>query len=174
MVLRPDCNFLTEYAERGRFPSPVFMDCVDRLINRPLDEYIKADIGDADYIMVRGGKASQKTSRSKTARVQRVAGKPHMTIYNPAYDYGDKQLSAEIPEWRGYAEGFERTACWCCPFQKKAQWDALRRCYPFLWEELRDMFATVEYPLVDGDHHPDYVRRYWVDEHGVDVRWRAT
>lgn len=35
VVLRPDCNFLTEYAERGRFPSPVFMDCVDRLINRP-------------------------------------------------------------------------------------------------------------------------------------------
>lgn len=28
--------------------------------------------------------------------------------------------------------------------------------------------------VVDGDHHPDYVRRYWVDEHGVDVRWRAT
>lgn len=170
-VLRPDYNFLTEYAAKGRFPNPVFMDCVQKLVNKPMDDYIKGLIGDADYIMVRGGKKTQKTSRSKTARLQRVEGKPHMTIYNPAYDYTEEQLGADVPLWRGYAEGFERTACWCCPFQKKPQWDALKRCYPLLWEETRRIFETCAYPRIEGDGHPRYVERYWVEEHGVDVRW---
>lgn len=170
-VIRPDCNFLTEYVDRGRFPSPVFMDCVEKLVNRPIDEYIKGEIGDAPYILVRGGKASQKTSRSNTARLQRVKGKPNMTIYNPAYDYDAKQLEVDVPMWRGYEEGFDRTACWCCPFQKKKQWDALKRCYPLLWEELRSIFETTAFPLIDGDHHPKYVREYWEDEIGIKCAW---
>jgi 3'-phosphoadenosine 5'-phosphosulfate sulfotransferase (PAPS reductase)/FAD synthetase len=171
VVLRPDYNFLTEYADKGRFPNPVYMDCVERLINRPIDTYVKSQIGDEPYILVRGGKASQKTSRSKTARLQRVKGKPSQTIYNPAYDYTEEQLSTDIPIWRGYEEGFDRTACWCCPFQKKNQWDALRKCYPLLWDEMRRMFETMGYPRINGDGHPKYVEDYWCKEYGVGVRW---
>ena len=170
-ILRPDYNFLTEYADKGKFPNPVFMDCVERLINRPIDAHIKSLIGDEDYLLVRGGKASQKTTRSNTARLQRVRDKPHLTIYNPAYDYTEDQLSADIPMWRGYEEGFDRTACWCCPFQKKTQWDALKRCYPLLWNEMKAMFETMEYPRIKGDGHPKYVESYWCEEHSVKVRW---
>lgn len=171
VVLRPRRNFLTEYAERGEFPNPLFMDCVDKLINKPMNDFIDSQVGDAKFILVRGGKASQKTARSNTDRLQRVKSRPNMTIYNPAFDYTEEQLSAEIPEWRGYAEGFLRTACWCCPFQRKQQWDALKRCYPLLWEELREMFGTVAFKRIEGDSHQRNVERYWRGEHGVDVKW---
>ena len=171
-VIHSGKSFITEYVEKGKFPDPVFMDCVENLINKPIDNYIKQVTGgETDYILVRGGKKTQKTSRSKTDRLQYVKQKPHMIIYNPAYDYSDKQDMDNIPEWKGYSMGFDRTACWCCPFQKESQWEALRECYPLLYDELKYMFTTTTYKVINGDGHPKYVKKYWEDKVGIKCKW---
>ncbi len=168
--IHPDTNYIDEYAEKGEAPDSIFMDCVEKLINRHLDKYIKEQIGDEDYILVRGGQAKQKTSRSHTAGKQEVKGKPYMIIYNPLFFATAEQLAAPIPEWPGYAAGFQRTACWCCPFQKKEQYEALRRNYPLLFEEMKKIVAKTRFVWHKGDEANKKKFRYWEGE-GVEVKF---
>lgn len=168
--IHPDTNYIDEYAEKGKSPDTIFMDCVEKLINRHLDRYIKEQIGDEDYILVRGGKAKQKTSRSHTAGKQEVKSKPNMIIYNPLFYASKEQLDTPIPEWPGYAAGFIRTACWCCPFQKKEQYEALRRNYPLLFEEMKKIVAKTRFVCHKGDEANQKKFRYWEGE-GVEVKF---
>ena len=39
--------------------------------------------------------------------------------------------------WKGYTQGFVRTACWCCPGQRSLQAYALQKNYPGLADEIR-------------------------------------
>lgn len=41
--------------------------------------------------------------------------------------------------WDGLYEIFHRVSCWCCPLQPIADLRQLRKHFPELWEELRDM-----------------------------------
>lgn len=170
-IIKSEKSLITEYVDKGVWPDPVFMDCIEKLINHPMDIYMQDVTNGADYILVRGGKKGQKTSRSKTNRVQTVKQKPHMIIYNPTYDYTDKQAKSELPEWSGYSKGFLRTACWCCPHQRKGQFEALREYYPLLWDELRNMFETTAYKVIDGDGHPQQIKKYWEDIIGIKCKW---
>lgn len=67
-------------------------------------------------------------------------------IVNPLYVVDIDALSREFHRgfhmWPGYKHGFNRTACWCCPFQRPSQYDALRQVYPVLYERLMAMAAT--------------------------------
>ena len=168
-VLRPDKTFITEYYEKGRCPDPIYMDCVELLINQPMDQYTKSVCGDEDYILVRGGQPKQKTRRSKTAGQQNPKGKPHLLIYNPLFYATEEQLATPIPEWRGYAAGFNRTACWCCPFQKASQYQALKANYPFLYEEMKEVVKTLPFPWHDGDmsHKKEFL--YWEEVEGIPI-----
>ena len=170
-ILRPKENFLSEYAEKRKFPNHLFMDCVDRLVNRPINEFIKSEIGNANHILIRGGRNSQKKAKGNSARFQQVKGKENLFLFNPLFEADEGLLSQKIPEWRGYSEGFERTACWCCPFQSEKQWEALKKNYPFLWEELKEMFGKCSIPRVDGDSLIRKIERYWGEENGVCVTW---
>jgi 3'-phosphoadenosine 5'-phosphosulfate sulfotransferase (PAPS reductase)/FAD synthetase len=170
-VIHSEKSIITEYVDKGKFPNPIFMDCIDCLINHPLDMYAAETIPNQDYVLIRGGKPTQKTSRSGTNRIQHIDGKKHLTIFNPLYDYDGSLDDAHIPEWSGYAHGFDRTACWCCPFQRAPQWRALRECYPLLWDEMKTMVETVEFPRIDGDGHPRQMTEYWEDEIGTKVRF---
>lgn len=159
----------TEYCSKGKWPNHMFMDCVQELINMPMDKYCKSITNGEDYIMVRGGQKKQKTRLSKTDKIVNLDSKPNMLIYNPLFELTEEQLALPIPEWRGYELGFERTACWACPFQKKTQWAALKQHYPFLFEELKDLFRTVPVRQVKGDSWGKTVSDYWAAE-GVDVK----
>lgn len=42
-------------------------------------------------------------------------------------------------DWEGLYEIFERVSCWCCPLQGLEGLRSLRKHFPDLWQELRDM-----------------------------------
>ena len=42
-------------------------------------------------------------------------------------------------DWEGLYEIFSRVSCWCCPLQRVGELKKLRKHFPNLWEELRDM-----------------------------------
>lgn len=42
-------------------------------------------------------------------------------------------------DWEGLYEIFSRVSCWCCPLQSMEELRKLRKHYPDLWEELKDM-----------------------------------
>lgn len=42
-------------------------------------------------------------------------------------------------DWGGLYEQFKRVSCWCCPLQPLDALRTLRKEYPELWEELKDM-----------------------------------
>jgi 3'-phosphoadenosine 5'-phosphosulfate sulfotransferase (PAPS reductase)/FAD synthetase len=83
---------------------------------------------------------------------------------NPIYYVDEKTFEEEIkkiPIWQGYSKGFQRTACWTCPFQKVEQWEALKREYPLLWESLREMALTFEFRYYKGDNIVPRFIKYW-------------
>lgn len=42
-------------------------------------------------------------------------------------------------DWEGLYGIFKRVSCWCCPLKSLAELKKLRKHFPDLWEELRDM-----------------------------------
>lgn len=42
-------------------------------------------------------------------------------------------------DWEGLYEHFDRVSCWCCPLQSLDNLRTLRKHFPDLWEELRQM-----------------------------------
>ena len=42
-------------------------------------------------------------------------------------------------DWEGLYELFARVSCWCCPLQPLEELRKLRKHFPDLWEELKDM-----------------------------------
>ena len=42
-------------------------------------------------------------------------------------------------DWEGLYEIFDRVSCWCCPLQSLESLRKLRKHFPNLWEELKDM-----------------------------------
>lgn len=42
-------------------------------------------------------------------------------------------------DWEGLYKYFDRVSCWCCPLQSLDNLRALRKYFPELWEELRQM-----------------------------------
>lgn len=42
-------------------------------------------------------------------------------------------------DWEGLYTHFDRVSCWCCPLQSLEDLRKLRKHYPELWEELKDM-----------------------------------
>lgn len=99
-----------------------------------------------------------------------MKSKPNLLIYNPLFFATKEQLEAKIPEWRGYAAGFNRTCCWCCPFQKREQYEALRKNYPLLYEEMKEVMGRIVLPLHKGDTANQKKFRYW-EEQGVRLKW---
>ena len=42
-------------------------------------------------------------------------------------------------DWGGLYEIFDRVSCWCCPLQPLEELRKLKKYFPDLWEELKDM-----------------------------------
>ena len=42
-------------------------------------------------------------------------------------------------DWEGLYEIFSRVSCWCCPLQPVEELRKLRRHFPELWQQLREM-----------------------------------
>jgi 3'-phosphoadenosine 5'-phosphosulfate sulfotransferase (PAPS reductase)/FAD synthetase len=146
-VLTPRESFIAYYDEKGKFPLPMIRDCQKKFINGALDEYMRKI--DEPFIDVRGARSKQRTLISNSDILQEVDKGRGFTlrILNPIFTLTDEEHAAETAKlklWKGYELGFERTACWCCPFQTKRQYEALRKLYPGLWETLRVLHGRWE------------------------------
>ena len=171
-ILHSDIDFLTYYGEKNRLPDSIHRDCIELTINRPMDQYIASVVGEEDYVLVRGGQPKQRTALSSTQLYQTVESKPHMIIWNPLFEMSAEDLAISVPEWPGYKNGFDRTACWCCPFQKPKQWTALQKWYPMLHTELQGILSTTPFVRHPGDGYLKYIDQYWAEGLGVDVMYK--
>ena len=143
-ILRPDKDFFQHFEKKKSFPSPVFRSCIHEFINAPLDKHTFG-FGES-FVLIRGGRAKQTVRKAKTTKsYQLEVGKGQMLwMLNPLYDLSEEAygghlavLEQEFGLWEGYAAGFARTACWCCPFGCTQQYQALKKNMPFLWQVLK-------------------------------------
>lgn len=75
-------------------------------------------------------------------RLERESNKKHE---HPLVDWGWDEAKALTYcydngyDWDGLYRHFSRVSCWCCPLQSLAELRNLRKFYPELWNELKDM-----------------------------------
>lgn len=165
-------SFAEHYERLGRWPNSIHKDCIETLINRPIDDYCRRTAAGEDYVLVRGGRPTQRNRYSKSAAYQELKSKPGMIIYNPLYECPDYE--ARGPVWPGYALGYARTRCWCCPFALISDWERLRELEPERWEKLRDMFGRLTWRAYKGDGYLRRIEQYWIGQHGVNVPMKRT
>ena len=97
--------------------------------------------GDKKILSIRGGRSDQATDLSRGEKIYTVKqGTRDIRLLSPLYDLSEgafnkykSQLEAEFGLWEGYAKGFQRTACWCCPFQTVQQYDTIKKELPLCW-----------------------------------------
>ena len=161
-VLHPKKNFFEIYGEKKQFPDTVFRDCISRLINNPVNDFY---LSTENPLIIRGGRSKQKTSRSKSNVYQEISkGKKTIKLLNPLYSLSNDEYDSDISKvsvWPGYSNGFIRTACWCCPFQREPQWEALRINYPLLWSAMFDLYKSWTFKKIKGDGCIKQYKKYW-------------
>ena len=75
-------------------------------------------------------------------RLERKVNAGHI---HPLVDWGwTEQMCIEYCyskgyDWEGLYKSFDRVSCWCCPLQSLDNLRTLRKEFPELWEELRQM-----------------------------------
>jgi 3'-phosphoadenosine 5'-phosphosulfate sulfotransferase (PAPS reductase)/FAD synthetase len=162
-VLKPKKDFFEIYSKKKKFPDTIFRDCIAPLINNPVDKFTEEL--KKDCLIIRGGRVNQKTSRGKNDFYKEFKVKKDVKkLLNPMMYMKEEEYKKEIeqiPKWPGYEKGFVRTACWCCPFQTVAQWEALKQFYPFCWEAMKEMARTWEYPSHKDDSTIKRFKKYW-------------
>lgn len=145
-IIKGGPDFWQYYEPKKRWPSVIYRDCIETLINHPLDNYCFSQLNKGEeYILIRGGRSSQTTTLSKGEKIYTITkGKKKIRLLNPLFDLSEeafekykKDLEEGFGLWEGYKKGFVRTACWCCPFQTKQQYDTIKKELPFLWEILK-------------------------------------
>lgn len=71
-------------------------------------------------------------------------------VIHPLFDWGITEKQAleycysKGFDWGGTYEIFRRVSCWCCPLQRIGDLRTLRKHYPALWQELRELDKKVE------------------------------
>lgn len=75
----------------------------------------------------------------------RLERKSNKRDRHPLVDWGWDEATAlaycysKGYDWEGLYELFYRVSCWCCPLQRLEELRNLRKHFPDLWEELKDM-----------------------------------
>lgn len=67
-------------------------------------------------------------------------------------------------DWEGLYELFSRVSCWCCPLQSLSELRKLRKHFPDLWEELRDMDRRTWRDFKAGQSVEDLEKRFAFEE----------
>lgn len=155
-------NIVAYYTKKGCWPDPIYRDCQHQFINEILDAYKSEN--QTETLKIRGGRPDQRVARTKKTALQTL--KNGATLYAPFYETPDSEYKEMIKKaqpllWPGYEKGFIRTACWCCPFQKHAQYEAIKLHYPLIWEEFKILTQRLEYPAHKGDSTIRKYHAYW-------------
>jgi 3'-phosphoadenosine 5'-phosphosulfate sulfotransferase (PAPS reductase)/FAD synthetase len=161
-----DDSVLKHIEKSGHFPHPIYRDCLS-IINREVNKYSKR----THSTIVSGHRPLQRGGRSKMDVVYEKRG---LLVLSPLYVF-DKSFDYTTlytgERWEGYAKGFSRTACYCCPFQKEQQFEAMRLHESECWHKMKALLET--YPIIRLDDRPSggvsykNIKPYWEDRYGV-------
>ena len=165
-IIQPHKNIISFYKERKKFPDVIYRDCLNTFIANPIDKYVKT-LQEKGYkvLSIRGGRKGQKTTKSNSDLLQVLKSqKREITLLNPLFNMSNDEFDTEIKKirlWEGYKRGFDRTACWFCPFQKVSQWEALKTNYPMLFNKLFDYSREWLFYKHSGDSNIIRFIQYW-------------
>lgn len=168
-ILHPKENLLQHYFGKKQWPDSIYRDCLHQFINATVNRHLRTYEGE-NAVCVRGGRSDQKTSASKSDLYQVVKdGKEEVHLLNPFFGVSKEDYEKALCEvkpllWKGYEKGFVRTACWCCPFQKTEQWEALKTHYPLLWNEMRSLVKALKFIEHGNDGNLRRYREYWSNQ----------
>lgn len=172
-LLKSKVNIIQHWFTKNTWPDSKYRDCIHEFINDAVNRVFverEKQYGEGKVLILRGGRSDQKTTLSKSNLYQEVGfGKHTARLLNPffntsAEDY-DAQLEKLRPQlWKGYEKGFVRTACWACPFQRKVQWDALKKHYPLLADEMKRLAKRLHWRQYKGDKTFQRLRKYWLGD----------
>ena len=112
--------------------------CTDRLKVGVISKYLKNLRSQFNLIQCVGIAADE------TYRLER-ANNTDKTHRHPLNEWGwDEKTCLQYCyskgyDWEGLYELFSRVSCWCCPLKPLEELRMLRKHFPDLWEELKDM-----------------------------------
>ena len=91
-IIKGGPDFWQYYESKKRWPSVIYRDCIDTLINHPLDNYCFSQLNKGEeYILIRGGRSSQTTTLSKGEKIYTVTeGKKKIRLLNPLFDLSEE------------------------------------------------------------------------------------
>ena len=164
-------NIVEDFYNNGVFPHPIYQDCKHRFINEPFNKYALKN----KSLIIAGGRNNQRHGNTKNQMIKTLKdGK--LCLLNPLYDVDKRTYQKMVSEtelWCGYKKGFVRTACWCCPFQKKEQWKAMKIHCPELWSQMKNLVERLEViALTDRKGRGtcfSRIRQYWKNQYDVDL-----
>lgn len=70
-------------------------------------------------------------------------------------------------DWEGLYNIFNRVSCWCCPLQPLEELRKLRKHFPQLWQELRDLDAHTWSEFKVGYSVEDLEKRFTFEEQRI-------
>ncbi len=152
----------------GKFPDPIFKDCISRIINITINEELRKF---EKALLIRGGDSKQTNSNRRRQGNQFFCYQKTERVFlmNPLMEMSEaekKEKLSKLELWPGYKKGFKRTACWCCPFQKVQQWEAMKTHTPELFEKMKQLATTwifPNHPSGNSHYSAEFIRfeKYW-------------
>ena len=167
VIVRPKIDIFSYWQEKGRFFNMIVPECQSNLIFEPIDEYIST-YDPSDVIILSGSRGDQVrrlSKKSKTSGSMNPKMKDYQ-YYHPCFDITyeieyQTVMESGIPIWEGYAMGFKRSACWCCPGQSSQQAYALQKNYPGLANVIRRWEKKLNMNFKSKDKNFDSLVEYW-------------
>jgi len=146
VIVKPKHEWWSWLRQEGAWPSLVYRPCAYRFIHAPFAEYVTAKYKSREVTIFTGSRAeeavrgTEKTAESPLSSFGKR--RDDYQHYAPCFNVRKDVIRAvveacNLPLWDGYARGFVRTACWCCPGQCGLQAAALAHHYPGLADDIR-------------------------------------
>lgn len=167
VIVRPKIDIFAYWQEKNRFFNMIVPECQSNLIFEPIDEYIST-YDPKDVIILSGSRGDQVrrlSKKSKTSGSMNPKMKDYQ-YYHPCFDITYEieyktVMESGIPIWEGYAMGFKRSACWCCPGQSSQQAYALQKNYPGLANVIRRWEKKLNMNFKSKEKNFDSLIVYW-------------
>lgn len=141
MVAKAKEDWWAWITDKG-WPSLLYRPCATTFIHDPVAKIIRSETNADKTIVLTGSRAQEAVRGSKKTQFSEMPSIKGYQHFAPAFHMTKPQLQtvleeAQMPIWEGYAQGFVRTACWCCPGQCGSQALALERNYSGLANFIR-------------------------------------
>ena len=160
-VVKPEKTLTEVFLEKGRWPYRWHPYCQESQVFKPVVKWLKQNCDPKTTLRVVGSTAGQRPPQNgKRTPAQSLDDAPEFRSWAPVY-YMSRDEIAEyirannVPIWDGYAKGYVRTACYCCPFMAFPQASAVRQYLPKKWQKNLDLEMKLGAPEIHG--------RSWVE-----------